>query len=85
MDQAALPQGGAHGALDRADESGRAVGDRQQRTASPRSPSPARNLPRVGGLTAGGLQPDGHRFAHAAMSVLFRGIYPDRLKLPLEP
>ena len=41
MHQAALPQRGTHGPLERADQPGRAVADHQQRAAQPAFADPA--------------------------------------------
>ena len=64
MHQAALPQRGTHGALERADQPGRAVADHQQRAGQPAFAEPGEKpLPRVAGLTGRRVEPDEHRLA----------------------
>ena len=66
--QAALPQRGTHGRLERADQPGRPVADHQQRAAQPAFAEPGEKpLPRVAGLTGGRLQPDEHRLAYKSL------------------
>ena len=64
MHQAALPQRGTHGLLERADQPGRAVADHQQRAAQPAFAEPGEQpFPRVAGLTGRRVEPDEHRLA----------------------
>ena len=64
MHQAALPQRGTHGPLERADQPGRAVADHQQRAAQPAFAEPGEQpFPRVAGLTGRRVEPDEHRLA----------------------
>ena len=56
VDQTALSQCGAHGAFDRADQSGRAVGDDQQWAGQPAFTQPGQeSFPGVAGLRGGGF------------------------------
>ena len=68
MDQTPLPQRGAHGPLERADQPGRAVADHQQRAAQPAFAEPGEEpFPRVAGLTGRRVQPDEHRLADKSL------------------
>ena len=71
MDPTALAQRCAHGALDGAHKSGRAVGDDQQRASQPALTQPGQELfPRVAGLRGSRLQSDEHRFGEAVKSTV---------------
>ena len=62
MDEAALPQRGTDGPLDRADQPGRAVRDDEQRAAEPALTEVGKQPgPGVAGLGRGGVQADEHR------------------------
>jgi hypothetical protein len=64
MNETSLAQCGAHGALHRADQSGRAVGDDQQPTAQPALAEPGQeSFPGIPGLRRCRLWPDEHRLA----------------------